>query len=76
MGSRGPQEPLPTLRQSASDEDRGFRTRQAGGRDLDMCKSRVQARCLNDLDLVLIAETTTGRPVDRFLATYERVRPI
>ena len=40
-----------------------------------MGKSCVRFRELDDLDLPLIGETITTTPVDRFLETYERLRP-
>ena len=60
---------------SDSAEDQAFRTRWAGGKRLDMGKSCVRFRELDDLDLPLIGETITATPVDRFLETYERIRP-
>jgi hypothetical protein len=60
---------------SDSDQDRDFRARwKAGGRKLDMGKSCLIFRNLEDLDLDLVAEIVASTPVDTFLATYERVR--
>ena len=59
---------------SDSAEDQAFRARWAGGKRLDMGKSCVRFRELDDLDLPLIGETITATPVDRFLETYERIR--
>jgi len=57
---------------SDTDEDRSFRERWAGGKKLDMGKSCVRFKALEDLDLPLIGETIASMPVDRFLDTYER----
>ena len=60
---------------SDSDEEREFRARwEATGRKLDMGKSCLRFKRLDDLDLDLVSEVVAGMPVDRFLATYERVR--
>ena len=59
---------------SDSAEDQAFRERWAGGKGLDMGKSCVRFRELEDLDLPLIGETIAATPVDRFLETYERLR--
>ena len=60
---------------SDSDEDRSFRQRWAGGKPLDMGKSCIRFKALDDLDLPLIAETIAGTSVDRFLEVYARHRP-
>ena len=60
---------------SDSDQDRDFRARwTATGRKLDMGKSCLRFRRLEDLDLDLVAEVVAAMPVETFLATYERVR--
>ena len=60
---------------SDTDEDRRFRSAWArGGRTLDMGKSCLRFRTSADVDLELIAETVAAFPVERFLATYERIR--
>jgi hypothetical protein len=52
-----------------------FRSRwEATGRTLDMGKSCLRFRSLDDLDLDLVRETLASMPVDEFVATYERVR--
>jgi hypothetical protein len=60
---------------SDSAEDQAFRSRWAGGKRLYMGKSCVRFRGLDDLDLPLIGETIAATTVDRFLETYERIRP-
>lgn len=58
-----------------SDEERDFRARwAAGGRKLDMGKSCVRFRKIEDLDLDLVREVIAGTPVDEFIETYERSR--
>jgi hypothetical protein len=60
---------------SDSEQDREFRSRWlASGRSLDMGKSCLRFKRLDDLDLDLVAEVVASTPVDDFLATYERVR--
>jgi len=60
---------------SDSEQDREFRSRWlASGLSLDMGKSCLRFRQLEDLDLDLVAEVVASMPVDDFLATYERVR--
>jgi hypothetical protein len=60
---------------SDTDEDRRFREAWArGGRALHMGKSCLRFRTLDDVDLDLIAETVAAFPVERFLATYQRIR--
>jgi hypothetical protein len=39
-----------------------------------MGKSCLRFRTLGDVDLDLIAETVAAFPVERFLATYQRIR--
>ncbi|WP_421118237.1 DUF1801 domain-containing protein [Aquihabitans daechungensis] len=60
---------------SDSDEDRAFRERWAGAKRLDLGKSCLRFRHLEDIDLPLIAETIAATSVDRFLEVYERVHP-
>jgi len=60
---------------SDSAQDKAFRARWlASGRKLDMGKSCLRFKRLDDLDLDLLAEVVASTPVDAFLATYERVR--
>jgi hypothetical protein len=60
---------------SDSEQDKGFRARWlASGRKLDMGKSCLRFKRLDDLDLGLLAEVVASTPVDAFLATYERAR--
>jgi hypothetical protein len=60
---------------SDSEQDRDFRARwTATGRKLDMGKSCLLFRRVDDLDLDLVAEVVASMPVETFLATYERVR--
>lgn len=60
---------------SDSDDDREFREAwAAGGRRLDMGKSCLRFRTVDDLDLPLIARTVAAFPVERFVAVYERLR--
>ena len=60
---------------SDSEQDRDFRARWAAtGRKLDMGKSCLRFRRLDDLELDLVAEVVAAMPVETFLATYERVR--
>ncbi|WP_426519482.1 DUF1801 domain-containing protein [Diaminobutyricibacter sp. McL0618] len=60
---------------SDTDEDSRFREAWSrGGRTLDMGKSCLRFRTLADVDLELVAETVAAFPVERFLATYERIR--
>ncbi|GAB3584754.1 DUF1801 domain-containing protein [Leifsonia lichenia] len=60
---------------SESDEDAAFRTAwEASGRTLNMGKSCLRFRTLDDVDLPLIAETVAAFPVERFIDLYQRVR--
>ena len=55
--------------------DRWFRERfAASGKKLDMGKSCVRFRTLEDLPLDVIAETIARTPVDRYIESYESVR--
>ena len=59
---------------SDGEQDRDFRSRWlASGRSLDMGKSCLRFKRLEDLDLDLVADVVASMPVDDFLATYERV---
>lgn len=58
----------------SADEDEFRKRWQARGRKLDMGKSCVRFKRLDDVDLDLIAETVAGTSVDEFIAQYERVR--
>ena len=52
-----------------------FRRRwEDSGRKLDMGKSCLRFRKLDDLNLDLIAETVAGTPVDAYIARYEQAR--
>lgn len=44
---------------------------KATGKKLDMCKSCVLFKKLEDLPLDLIGETITRVPVEKFIALYE-----
>jgi hypothetical protein len=58
-----------------SDEAAQFRRRwEAGGRRLDMGKSCLRFRGLDDLDLDLVAEVVAGTSVLAYLERYERAR--
>jgi hypothetical protein len=58
-----------------SDEAAQFRRRwEAGGRRLDMGKSCLRFRGLDDLDLDLVAEVVAGTSVPAYLERYERAR--
>ena len=60
---------------SAPDADRVFRERWTStGRRLDMGKSCLRFRRLDDLDLGLIRDTVASTSVEEFLATYRRIR--
>ncbi|HEY8199670.1 MAG TPA: DUF1801 domain-containing protein [Candidatus Limnocylindrales bacterium] len=55
--------------------DLWFRERYAAsGKKLDMGKSCVRFRKLDDLPLDLVAETIARTPVDRYIERYEAVR--
>lgn len=57
------------------EREREFRARwEAGGRRLDMGKSCLRFRSLDDLDLDLLAETIAATSVEDFLALYEQGR--
>lgn len=47
---------------------------EAGGRKLDMGKSCLRFRTLDDLDLDLLTEVVASTPVEEFIAAYERSR--
>lgn len=52
-----------------------FRTRwEAGGRRLDMGKSCLRFRSLDELDFDLLAETIAATPVEDYIALYEQAR--
>lgn len=56
-------------------DESDFRSRwETTGRKLDMGKSCVRFKRLDDLDLDLIAETVASTPVDAFIARYEESR--
>jgi hypothetical protein len=60
---------------SDPDEDARFRADWAAtGRKLDMGKSCLRFKKLDDVDLDIVSRTVAGTPVERFLATYERIR--
>jgi hypothetical protein len=57
------------------DTDRWFRERWAGtGKKLDMGKSCVRFRRLEDLPLDVVAETVARTPLDAFIDRYREVR--
>ncbi len=58
---------------SAEEAEFARRWRESGLR-LDMGKSCLRFRRLEDVDLGIIADTIAATPVERFLETYERVR--
>jgi hypothetical protein len=60
---------------SDPDRERDFRQRwTADGRRLDMGKSCLRFKRLEDLDLDLVRDAISAMPVEEFLDTYERVR--
>lgn len=60
---------------AGSVDEAEFRRRwEASGRKLDMGKSCLRFRKLEDLDLDLIAETVAGTPLDAYIARYEQAR--
>lgn len=62
------------LYMGSADEDEFRKRWEAGGRKLDMGKSCVRFKRLDDVDLDLIAETVAGTPVEEFTAQYEESR--
>ncbi len=61
---------------SDSTEEADFAERwRESGRTLDMGKSCLRFRRLEDVDLGIVADTVAAMPVERFLETYERIRP-
>jgi hypothetical protein len=56
-----------------SDEDRSFRQRWAGAKKLDLGKSCLRFRSLDDIDAPLVAETIAATSVERFLELDARV---
>lgn len=60
---------------SDPDADSAFRAAwRAGGRKLDMGKSCLRFRRLDDVDLDLVHDAVASMPVDRFIEVYERVK--
>jgi hypothetical protein len=60
---------------TGSVDEAEFRRRwEASGRKLDMGKSCLRFRKLEDLDLDLIADTVAGTPPDAYIARYEQAR--
>ena len=60
---------------SDPERERDFRERwTADGRKLDMGKSCLRFKRLDDLDLDLVRDAVSAMPVEEFVATYERVR--
>jgi hypothetical protein len=55
-----------------SDEDRAFRERWAGAKRLDLGKSCLRFRRLDDIDVPLVAQTIAATSAERFLETCER----
>lgn len=61
---------------SNPDREAAFRAEwEATGRTLNMGKSCLRFKRLDDVDLDIIARTIAAISVDRFLATYERIKP-
>jgi Domain of unknown function (DU1801) len=61
---------------SESAEEAEFARRwRESGRRLDMGKSCLRFRRLEDVDLGILADTIAATPVERFVATYSRIRP-
>lgn len=62
---------------SNSDADAAFRAEWAvTGRKLNMGKSCLRFKTLAEVDLGIIARTVASVSVERYLATYERIRPL
>jgi Domain of unknown function (DU1801) len=60
---------------SDSVEEAEFARRwRESGRTLDMGKSCLRFRRLEDVDLGILADTIAATPVEQFLATYQRIR--
>lgn len=60
---------------AGSVDETEFRRRwEDSGRKLDMGKSCLRFRKLEDLNLDLIAETVAATPVDAYIARYEQAR--
>jgi len=59
---------------SAEEAEFARRWRESG-RTLDMGKSCLRFRRLEDVDLGILADTIAATPVERFLETYQRIRP-
>jgi hypothetical protein len=58
-----------------TDVESEFRRRwEAGGRKLDMGKSCVRFKKVDDLDLGLVREVVARTPVDEYIGLYERSR--
>ena len=56
-------------------QEQDFRARwEATGRKLDLGKSCLRFKKVEDLDLDLLGEVIAATPVDAFLATYQRQR--
>jgi hypothetical protein len=58
----------------AGDAERFAEKFRASGKPLDMGKSCIRFRKLDDLPLELIGETIAGTPVEDFIALYETAR--
>ena len=60
---------------AGSEAEREFREQwAAGGRTLDMGRSCLRFRRLEDLDLDLLGRAIASQPVDEHLASYQRIR--
>jgi len=59
---------------SLDDPDGFEREWAASGRKLNMGKSCLRFRTIDDVDLDIIARTIAATPVEEFIATYERSR--
>ena len=65
---------LTALYAGSADEAEFRRRWEAGGRRLDMGKSCLRFRTLDDLDVDLLAEVIAGTGVPAFLERYQEVR--
>jgi hypothetical protein len=66
---------LMALHSDSAEEAEFARRWRESGRRLEMGKSCLRFRRLEDVDLGILADTIAATPAERFLATYERIRP-
>ncbi|WP_108249596.1 DUF1801 domain-containing protein [Planctomonas deserti] len=66
---------LMALYSDSAEEQEFARRWRESGRTLDMGKSCLRFRRIEDVDLGILADTIAAVPVERFLETYERIRP-